>query len=160
MEIKIRNVLEKDNLFLAKMIRKVFEEYNALKTGTVYSDPTTDNLFKLFQVPKSILWVAESKNEIVGSCGIYPTDGLPEDCTELVKFYLSENARGKGIGKVLMQNCINSAREFEYKQLYLESLPQFSTAINMYEKQGFKKLDKPLGNSGHTTCNIWMLMEL
>jgi putative acetyltransferase len=47
-----------------------------------------------------------------------------------------------------------------YKRLYLESLPEFSKAVSMYEKFGFERLDKPLGSSGHTTCNIWMLKEL
>ena len=160
MKIIIRQIQEKDNLPLAKIIREVFIEHDAPQKGTVYSDPTTDNLYDLFQTPKSILWVAEINNEIIGCCGVYPTKGLNENCVELVKFYLSKDARGKGIGKELMQKCIHSAREFEYTQLYLESLPQFSKAISMYEKQGFVRLNQSLGNSGHKTCNIWMLKEL
>lgn len=142
------------------MIRQVFDEHQAPQKGTVYSDPTTDNLFDLFQAEKSLLWVAEIDNEIVGCCGIFPTKGLPEKCAELVKFYLSAKARGKGIGKSLMEKSIESARELGYTELYLESLPEFSNAVSIYEKQGFLKLDQPLGESGHTTCNIWMLKKL
>jgi putative acetyltransferase len=79
---------------------------------------------------------------------------------ELVKFYLSRDSRGKGIGKDLMEKCIHSAREFGYTKIYLESLPQFSRAVTMYEKLGFITLDHPLGESGHRTCHIWMLKEL
>jgi putative acetyltransferase len=156
----IRRIEKKDNLALAKMIRKVFEEHDAPKKGTVYSDPITDNLYELFQTPGSILWVAEINNEIIGCCGVFPTNGLPVNCAELVKFYLSQDVRGKGIGKKLMQKSIQSAKDFKYTQLYLESLPQFSKAVSIYEKQGFEKLNQPLGNSGHITCNIWMLKEL
>jgi putative acetyltransferase len=156
----IRQVRKADNSALAKVIREVFLEHDAPRIGTVYSDPTTDNLFELFRTPKSILWVAESNSIILGCCGIYPTEGLAEDYAELVKFYLSQKARGKGTGKKLMERCVSSAKEFGYKKLYLESLSQFSKAVSIYEKQGFRKLSQPLGNSRHSTCNIWMTKEL
>lgn len=160
MGVYIRQIEKKDNRILAGIIRVTFEEHGAPRKGTVYSDPTTDNLYDLFRIPKSILWVAEVDEEIAGCCGIYPTAGLDENCVELVKFYLSEKARGKGIGRELMEKSIQSAREFGYTQIYLESLPQFSRAVRIYENQGFKRLDKPLGRSGHRTCDIWMLKEL
>lgn len=70
------------------MIRGVFDEYNAIKEGTVYTDPTTDRLFEFFLTAKFILYVAEVNGEIHGCCGVYPTVGLPEGCVELVKFYV------------------------------------------------------------------------
>lgn len=158
--MKIRKILLSDNAILAKMIRDVFIEHDAPRDGTVYSDPTTDNLFQLFQNEKSVLWVAVEENQISGCCGIYPTVGLPEHCAELVKFYLPKQARGKGIGKELMGKSIESAKEFGFTEIYIESLPQYSKAISIYERQGFVKLDQPLGESGHTTCNIWMLKKL
>jgi putative acetyltransferase len=126
----------------------------------VYSDSTTDNLFGMFKNKKSILWVAEENGEVLGCCGIYPTDGLPNNCAELVKFYLSAKARGKGIGTKLMQQSIKSTIELGYSEIYLESLPHFDNAIKMYEKLGFKKLEKPLGKSGHISCNIWMIKKI
>lgn len=159
-QITIRKVEEKDNLLLADMIRAVFDEHDAPKIGTVYSDPTTFNLYQLFKEPNSVLWVAEKNQQIMGCCGIYPTQGLEGDTLELVKFYLPAEARGKGIGKALMEKSILSATELGYKKIYLESLPQFSKAVSMYEKLGFQKLNHPLGNSGHTTCNIWMIKEI
>ena len=160
MPVKIRQVKETDNPLLSKMIRKVFEEHDAPKKGTVYSDPTTDFLYESFQTEKSILWVAEKNSEILGCCGVYPTTGLPKQCVELVKFYLPKESRGKGIGRILMEKSIHAAKEFGYSEIYIESLPQFSKAVNMYEKQGFIKLNNPLGESGHTSCNIWMLKSL
>jgi putative acetyltransferase len=156
----IRQVQKGDNLSLANMIRNVFEEYNAPKIGTVYSDPTTDALYELFQIQKAVLWVAEENKNILGCCGIFPTHGLPEHVAELVKFYLPKESRGKGIGKILMEKSIASAREFGYSSMYVESLPEYAKAVSIYEKQGFLKLKGPMGESGHTGCNIWMLKEL
>jgi len=158
--MNIRRVEKSDNNHLAKLIRKVFEEHDAPREGTVYSDPTTDNLYGLFQPKESVLWVAEINGEILGCCGVYPTEGLPENCAELVKFYLSKQARGKGIGKALLERSIESAKEIGYTDLYIESMPEFSKAIQLYERFGFYKLNKALGFSGHTSCNIWMMKNL
>lgn len=156
----VRAIQPGDNISLANLIRTVFEEYDAPREGTVYSDPTTDNLYALFKETHSVCWVAEAEGEIVGCCGIYPTEGLPTGCAELVKFYLSKQARGKGIGKALMQKSMLSAADMGYTELYLESMPAFSNAVSIYEKNGFQHLDHPLGNSGHSSCNIWMLKKI
>ena len=155
-----REVREGDNVPLARMIRQVFKEHDAPQSGTVYSDPTTDDLFGLFRKSGSVLWVAEVNESPAGCCGIYPTEGLENNCVELVKYYLAVSERGKGIGRELMEKCIASARELGYRKLYLESMPHFSKAVRIYEKLGFRTLPAPLGHSGHTTCNIWMLLDL
>lgn len=155
-----RKAGQADNAGLARMIREVFDEHGAPHHGTVYSDPTTDDLFALFRVPKAVLWLAEEEGRLLGCCGVYPTEGLPPGYAELVKFYLAASARGKGIGKTLMEMSIASAREFGYTHLYLESLPQFAKAVSLYEHTGFHSLDHPLGNSGHTSCTIWMVRKL
>ena len=158
--IKYRTILPEDNQALASMIREVFHEYSAPTAGTVYSDPTTDDLFQLFETPKSVLWVATENDTIIGCCGIYPTPGLDHTTVELVKFYLPASARGKGIGYKLMKLSIQSAIKFGFTKLYLESLPHFDKAIKLYTSVGFEMLNEPLGESGHPSCDIWMLKEL
>ncbi|MCZ4221975.1 GNAT family N-acetyltransferase [Pedobacter rhodius] len=160
MSLVIRKIEESDDKKLAELIRVVFREFKIDKPGTVYTDPTTDHLSAVFKQDGSAYWLAEEDGVLLGGCGIYPTDGLPEGCVELVKFYLSAASRGKGIGKLLMQKSIASAQHFGYNEIYLESFPELSTAIGMYEKAGFKKLGAPLGNSGHFACNVWMLLVL
>ncbi|RZL53160.1 MAG: GNAT family N-acetyltransferase [Pedobacter sp.] len=160
MSIQIRKIEEEDNRELAELIRVIFREFKIDKPGTVYTDPTTDHLYDVFKVDGSVYWLAEEDGVLLGGCGIYPTEGLPDGCVELVKFYLSAAARGKGIGKALMQKSIESAQHYGYNEVYLESFPELSTAIGMYEKAGFKKLEAPLGNSGHFACNVWMLLVL
>lgn len=160
MNIIIRALEEKDNLPLAELIRTVFREFKIDQPGTVYTDPTTDNLYELFKTPASKYWVAEEDEIITGGCGIFPTEGLPEGYAELVKFYLTPSTRGKGIGKKLLLKSISSAQNLGYKKLYLESFPELGNAVGMYKKAGFKMIQNPLGNSGHYSCTIWMVMDL
>jgi putative acetyltransferase len=160
MNITIRPIRKEDNKQMADLIKNIFLEFNLPKEGTAYSDPATNNLYELFQTEKSAYWVAEHKGKILGGCGIFPTNDLPSNHAELVKFYLLPDSRGKGIGRKLLAQSFVSAILFGYEHLYLESVPEFSDAIRLYENTGFTQIDKRLGNSGHFSCNTWMLKNL
>lgn len=158
--MEIRPIESRDNEALAKVIRTALAEFGANKPGTVYFDPTTDALFELFRTPGSYYYVATIDEKVVGGCGIFPTENLPDGTCELVKLYVAKEARGTGLGKHLMEKSMNWAKENGYTQVYLESMPELSKAVSIYEKVGFKSLDHPLGNSGHCGCDIWMLKAL
>ena len=160
MDYVIRTIKPEDDLIIAKVIRSILEEHGMDKPGTVYTDPTTDQLYSLFQTPRSVYYVVEIDGEIVGGCGIYPTDGLPETCAELVKLYLLASSRGLGIGKKLLDSCAAEAKVLGYEKLYLESMPQLSKAVGLYESVGYQKISAPMGNSGHFACNLWMTQSL
>ena len=158
--IHIRNIEPSDNEAIAAVIRAALTEFGANKPGTVYFDPTTDHLFELFKAPGSVYYVAEQNGNILGGCGIFPTEALPEKTCELVKLYLDKNARGTGLGKKLLLKAMDWAKANGYDQVYLESMPELSKAVSIYEKVGFEKLNQALGNSGHCGCDIWMLKKL
>jgi putative acetyltransferase len=158
--ITIRPIEPQDNQSLAEIIRAALTEFGANKPGTVFFDPTTDALFELFKTPKSFYYVALRNDIVVGGCGIYPTANLPDGTCELVKLYVHKSARGTGTGKKLMEKSLQWAKKNGYSQVYLESMPELSKAVSIYEKQGFTKLGNPLGNSGHDGCDIWMLKTL
>jgi putative acetyltransferase len=158
--ITIRPIEPQDNQSLAQIIRAALTEFGANKPGTVFFDPTTDALFELFKTPKSFYYVALRNDIVVGGCGIYPTANLPDGTCELVKLYVHKSARGTGTGKKLMEQSLEWAKNNGYSQVYLESMPELSKAVSIYEKQGFTKLGNPLGNSGHDGCDIWMLKTL
>ncbi len=160
MGVTYRNIEKKDNKELAELIRSVFREFGVDRPGTVYFDPTTDDLYTLFRTPGSIYWVAEDDGKIIGGCGIFPTQNLPEGCAELVKFYLDAAYRKRGIGRRMMEMSLESAKEMGYTQIYLESLPELGKAINLYQKQGFRFIDHKMGDEGHFGCTIWMLKDL
>ena len=158
--INIRNIRSYDNAMLAKIVKDTMAEFGVNRPNTVYYDPTTNALYEMFQKERAIYNVVEINNEIVGGAGIYPTDGLPNDTCELVKMYLVPKARGLGLGRILIEKCLQQAKELGYKQIYLESMPELKQALKVYEKFGFEYLKGPMGNSGHTGCDLWMLKEL
>lgn len=160
MAVTYRKIEKKDNREIAELIRTVFREFKIDKPGTVYFDPTTDDLYSLFRTTGSEYWIAEEDNVIIGGCGIFPTPGLPDGCAELVKLYLDSSKRGKGTGWQLMEKAFESARKFGYKQIYLESMPELARAISLYERTGFRFIPAQLGCSGHFGCTIWMIKDL
>ncbi len=158
--ILIRDLRKEDNRQLSKIVKDTLAEFGANHPNTVYYDPTTDTLFEVFQTPRSKYFLAEIDGEMVGGGGIYPTDGLTTDTCELVKMYLLPRARGHGLGRMLIEKCIQAAADLGYKKIYLETMPELKKAMSVYEKFGFKYLNGPMGNSGHTGCSLWMLKEL
>ena len=158
--VEIRALRKEDNPQLAKIVRDTLAEFGANHPNTVYYDPTTDALFEVFQTPGSTYFLAEVDGVMVGGGGIYPTEGLPKDTCELVKMYLLPQARGLGLGRTLIEKCIEAAKQLGYKKIYLETMPELKQALLVYEKFGFRYLNGPMGNSGHTGCSMWMLKEL
>ncbi|MFD3408979.1 GNAT family N-acetyltransferase [Aquirufa sp. HETE-83D] len=158
--MQIRPIESGDNEALAKVIRTALAEFGANKPGTVYFDPTTDALYELFRTTGSFYYVAIRDEKVVGGCGIFPTENLPQGTCELVKLYVAKEARGTGLGKQLMEQSMSWAKENGYTHVYLESMPELKKAVSIYEKVGFAPLDHPLGNSGHDGCDIWMLKAL
>ncbi|HEX4957890.1 MAG TPA: GNAT family N-acetyltransferase [Lacibacter sp.] len=156
----IRPIQPGDNAALAVIIRNSLAEFGADKPGTVFFDPTTDALFELFQTPGSFYFVAEEEGKLLGGGGIFPTEALPNGYCELVKMYLHKDARGKGLGKLLIEQCLQWAKEHNYTHCYLETMPELKQALKVYELFGFEYLNGPLGNSGHFGCDRWMLKEV
>ena len=156
----IRELRPEDNNAIATIIRSALKEFDANKPGTAYYESATDDLFSLFQKKNAAYFIAEMEGEIIGGAGIYPTEDLPEGCCELVKIYLTPKTRGKGIGRALLEECFAAAKQSGYRHVYLESMQELSKAVGMYEKLGFEYLKRPLGNSGHYACGIWIIKEL
>jgi len=160
MNLSIRPLKQTDNPIIAKIIRDTLAEFGANHPGTVYYDPTTDDLFELFQKEKSAYNIAEIDNKIVGGGGIFPTNGLPTDTCELVKMYLVPEARGAGLGSKLINICLEQAKANGFGKIYLETMNELKAALKVYEKMGFTYLDGPMGNSGHFGCPLWMIKVL
>jgi putative acetyltransferase len=158
--IRIKPIQPNDNKALAVIIRNALTEFNAAKEGTVYFDETTDRLSTVFEKEGSCYFCLWVNDQLMGGAGIYPTEGLSAETCELVKLYLAPAARGKGFGRMLMDKCEVAALNMNYRFVYLETLPELTIAVPLYEKMGYEYLNQPLGNSGHSGCDIWMLKKL
>jgi len=156
----LRPIQPSDNATLAHIIRATLTEFGANRPGTVFTDRATDSLYQLFQQTKAAYYVAEIDGQMVGGGGIFPTEGLPGQTCELVKMYLLPEARGLGLGRTIIEKCLQTAKDWGFRQVYIETMPELKKALTIYEKFGFEYLSAPLGNSGHFGCERWMLKKL
>lgn len=159
--IQIREIQAGDNAQIEAVIRACFPEFNIPLEGTAYADPETKLMFESYQNDNEAYFVIDDNGTLLGGGGVKAlTDFETKGVCEIQKMYFSPKVRGKGYGKALFQKCIETAKALGYKKCYLESAPQLKAAIHIYEQFGFKHLDAPLGNTGHTSCSVWMIKEL
>lgn len=156
----LRKIQPQDNEQIAKVIRDIFEELNAPKEGTAYADPILDQLYEEYQKPKSVYFVIEHEEKVVGGGGLAPLENATKEFCELQKMYLAPQARGLGLGKEIIEKSLAFAKEEGFLKCYLETLPFMKDARKLYEKMGFQYLTEPMGCTGHTSCDVWMIKEL
>ncbi len=155
----IREIEPEDNSQIAKVIREVLIELDVPKVGTAYEDKATDKMFENFQKTSSIYYVIEHKNTVVGGAGIAKLDNFKGNTCELQKMYFLPITRGRGLGSKLIETCLEKAKLLGYKNCYLETMPYMHAAKALYRKNGFVNLEKPMGDTGHYSCNVWMLKQ-
>jgi putative acetyltransferase len=156
----IRAIQKEDNKQIAAVIREVFISDGFPKTGTAFADTQLDFMFETYDNPRAAYFVVEEKGKIIGGAGISQLENSLENICELQKMYFLKEARGKGLGLQMIEKCLAIATEFGYSNCYLETLPEMLVAQNLYKKVGFEYLNSPLGNTGHTTCPVWMIKQL
>lgn len=158
--IQIREIQKQDNPQIASVIREVFISDNYPKTGTAFADAQLDFMFEAYDKPRATYFVVEENGKIIGGGGVSQLENSTENICELQKMYFLQQTRGKGIGLQMIEKCLTKATEFGYEKCYLETLPEMVAAQSLYKKVGFEYLCEPLGNTGHTTCPVWMLKIL
>lgn len=117
-------------------------------------------LEKYFRVEQSdIQWLSNPKEEIIDKGGfifyaklnseIVGTASLlkkTEDVFELGKMAVSEKAQGHKIGTLLLEHCLQFAKQKQIRTLILYSNTKLKSALHLYRKYGFSeiKLDEEL----------------
>lgn len=155
-----REIEKKDNDQIANVIRDVLIDLGVPKVGTAYEDEALNDMTEAYNKPRSAYFVLEYKNRIIGGAGIAQLDNYDGNICEFQKMYFLEEARDLGLGSKMITVCLERAKEIGFKKCYLETMPYMESARALYEKNGFSSLDKPIGNTGHYSCNVWMLKEL
>jgi len=156
----IREIKQEDNVKIAQTIRTILIEFGVPKVGTAYADKLLDTLFETYAIDKAIYYVIEKDGKLYGGAGIKHLDNYKGNVCELQKMYFLPEARGIGLGSKMMKICLQKAKEFGFEKCYLETLPYMENARKLYKKAGFKNLDGPMGDTGHYSCNLWMLKDL
>lgn len=103
--------------------------------------------------------VAEDRiGRAIGCVALVPIGG---DVLELAKMAVAEDCQGKGIGGLLMDAAIATARELGARALYLESNSRLGPALHLYERAGFRHLPaEQRPRSPYVRCDVYMRLEL
>lgn len=155
-----RSIQADDNAAVARLIQTVMTEYGAVGEGYSILDPEIQNMYEAYQQPRSHFLVIEKEDKIVGCGGIGPLAGGNDSICELKKMYFYPDARGKGLGKAMVKQCLATARNLGYQQCYLETVERMWQANLLYKKMGFQRLENAMGCTGHSGCDAWYVKEI
>ena len=106
--------------------------------------------------PGGFIFMAETDGGVaIGCVGL---KAMADGGFEVVKMTVSEAARGTGLGRDLMQACINRAKALGAPRLYLETNSSLAPALALYRAAGF--VDMPGQDTPYARCDVWMEMPL
>lgn len=157
---KIREIKPEDNQQVKQLIRSVLVEMGVPKVGTAYEDKALDDMTQTYDSEKMVYLVVEENSKIIGGAGIAPLTGLEEKVCELQKMYFLPEARGRGIGMKMINQCLDFGREQGFEKCYIETLPYMENARKLYHKNDFEVIEERLGDTGHYNCTIYMVRDI
>ncbi len=101
------------------------------------------------------IFLAMDENKVIGTAGLWKES---EAEYELIKMFVDTAYRGRGISKLLLDKCINEAKQLGAKKIFLYSNSQLKTAIQLYSIYGFEHI--PVVNAPFLTADIKMELSL
>ena len=157
---RIRLIEPGDVPALLTIISESRAEYGVANRVAALLEPADHTLYELYQRQRSLYFVAVLGGEIVGGAGIAPLAASDPLTCELQRMYLRRDARGRGIGNALLEQCLKAARQFLYVRCYLETINEMQEALEFYGRNGFRDLRAPTGRTGHEHNDRWLMRPL
>ena len=105
----------------------------------------------------SMLWVAEKDGVVIGSVSIY---GRGESEGQLRWFCVTPELQSIGIGSMLLEKALAFCDEKGYKDIYLWTIDILESALHLYDKYGFRRVEFKDNNewaNGRTVVDIKMI---
>jgi putative acetyltransferase len=158
--LSIRPIAGEDDAAVAAIIRTVMPEFGAVGPGFAIEDPEVDQMSAAYDRPRAAYFVVVDGARVIGGGGVAPLDAGDADTCELRKMYFLVEARGRGAGAALLARCLEQARGFGYRRVYLETLARMDAARQLYTRVGFRPLCAPLGATGHFGCDSYYALDL
>lgn len=156
----LRPITTADDAAVAALIRGVMPEFGAIGPGFAIEDPEVDHMAVAYADDRSGYLVLYEGPTLLGGGGFARLAGAEADVCELRKMYFRPAARGLGLGRLMLDRCLDAARAAGYRRCYLETLAGMDAARALYLKAGFRFIDGPLGATGHFGCDRYMLRDL
>lgn len=142
-DVEIRRITEADDEAMGTIARENLRAFDLDIPGTAYFDPEIMHLSGYYDAApekRSYFVVIGEGGTLLGGGGLAEFEPL-EGTAELQKLYLSDAAKGHGLGTRLVGLIEERARELGYKHLYLETHTALKTAIHLYEKLGYEAIE-------------------
>jgi len=163
MMISIRQCVKDDVPVLVALgiqtFKETFEEVNTSENMNLYLSGsfTHDRVSEELEETGAVFFIAEAESEPVGYAKVR-TSRRPDELNntraiEIERLYVKKSSIGKGIGKMLMENCLTHARQDGYEVVWLGVWEHNVRAIRFYTHWGFKKFGQHvfmLGNDVQT----------
>jgi len=158
----VRPIEPRDDAAVRHIIETVMPQFGAGGAGFAIHDAEVKAMFNAYQIPRACYFVVEQNGIVTGGAGIAALAGagVASGVCELRKMYFLPELRGMGAGSALMQTCLDAARRYNFSEVYLETLTGMDAAVKLYERTGFKRLDAPMGATGHFGCNRFYCLVL
>ena len=158
----VRPIAASDDAAVQQIIETVMPQFGAGGAGFAIHDAEVKAMFNAYQIPRACYFVVERDGVVAGGAGIAALAGTgnASEVCELRKMYFLPELRGLGAGSALMRTCLDAARRFKYREVYLETLTGMDAAVMLYERTGFKRLTAPMGATGHFGCNRFYSLAL
>ncbi len=102
-----------------------------------------------------VIYLAESPVGIVGSAALMKNG---DDEFELAKMAVTPEWQGHGISKMLIEKCLDAAKQAGAERVTLFSNHQLQTAIHLYEKYGFRHVE--VTDAPYETADVKMELIL
>lgn len=156
----IRPIEARDDDAVAGVIRAVMPSFGADGPGFAIHDPEVGHMSVAYARSRCSYFVVDLEGRVVGGAGVAPLEGGDADVCELRKMYFLPEARGIGAGSAMMQRCLDAARMHGFRRCYLETLTGMDGAQALYLRSGFRRIDAPMGGTGHFSCDRFFIREL
>ncbi len=134
-KIEIRLAVQSDASSTASVLFDAFAEYRPLYTREAFAATTPDSGHMRDRMVEGPVWVALLNGVIVGTVSAVPK----EEALYVRGMAVLSEAKGRGIGKILLDTVENFAYEHSYKRLFLSTTPFLDRAIHLYEHFGFRR---------------------
>ena len=156
----VRRMKLADNPMIANIIRTVMPEFGASGPGFAIHDPEVADMFGSYTRPRCAYFVCVMEGSVLGGAGIAPLENGPDEVCELKKMYFLPEARGTGMGQSVLTSCLTEARNLGFRYCYLETFNTMVRAMKFYERNHFRRIPGPMGNTGHFACDTFYKLEL